>query len=133
MALRYTSALMFELRVRRKFSAAHAIRMAGQVEPLHGHDWRVSVRVRGEKLDGDGLLCDFHALERAVDEVIAPLHNRSLNQTPPFDRTNPTAELVARHIGDALSPRLPAGARLHSVVVGEAPGCDAVYRPGGRA
>ncbi|MFM7809110.1 MAG: 6-pyruvoyl trahydropterin synthase family protein, partial [Planctomycetota bacterium] len=49
---------MFELRVRRKFSAAHAITMAGQVEALHGHDWRVSVRVRGERLDGDGLLCD---------------------------------------------------------------------------
>jgi 6-pyruvoyltetrahydropterin/6-carboxytetrahydropterin synthase len=124
---------MFELRVRRKFSAAHAIRMAGQVEPLHGHDWRVSVRVRGERLDGDGLLCDFHALERAVDEVIAPFRNRSLNDTPPFDRTNPTAELVARHIGDALAPRIPSGAHLHSVVVGEAPGCDAVWRPRGRA
>jgi len=88
----------------------------------------VSVTVAGEKLDDDGLLCDFHDLERAVDEVIAPLHNSSLNDTPPFDRLNPTAEHVARHIGEQLAGRTPSGARLSSVSVTEAPGCTATCR-----
>lgn len=120
---------MFELRVRRKFSAAHAIRMAGQLEPLHGHDWRVMVRVAGDALDADGLLCDFHALEAAVDRAIAPFHSRSLNEVKPFDRTNPTAEHMARHIAEVVAGTLPKGVRLTCVRVGEAPGCDAVYRP----
>jgi len=123
---------MFELRVRRKFSAAHAIRMAGQVEPLHGHDWRVSVRVRGEKLDGDGLLCDFHTVEDVLREIIRPYHNANLNDCPPFTQVNPSAEQVARHIAEALSERLDQSlspyAEIRSVRVTEAPGCAATYR-----
>lgn len=120
---------MYELRVHRQFSAAHAIRMAGQMETLHGHDWRVVVQVVGDSLDADGLLCDFHALESAVDRVLAPFRNRSLNDVTPFDRTNPTAELVARHVADEVARALPVGVRLGSVSIGEAPGCDAIYRP----
>lgn len=120
---------MYELRVHRQFSAAHAIRMAGQMETLHGHDWRVVVQVVGDSLDADGLLCDFHALEAAVDRVLAPFRNRSLNDVAPFDRTNPTAELVARHVADAVAGSLPKGVHLGSVSIGEAPGCDAIYRP----
>jgi hypothetical protein len=46
---------------------------------------------------------------------------------PPFDRLNPTAELVARHIADELGGAVPAGVRVHAVSVGEAPGCTATY------
>lgn len=120
---------MYELCVHRQFSAAHAIRMAGQMETLHGHDWRVVVQVVGDSLDADGLLCDFHALEAAVDGVLSPFRNRSLNDVPPFDRTNPTAELVARHVADVVGRSLPAGVRMGSVSIGEAPGCEAIYRP----
>jgi len=118
---------MFELKVRRQFSAAHAIRMAGQVEPMHGHDWRVQVCVCGDQLNADGLLCDFHALEAAVDHAIAPFHNRSLNEVPPFQKINPTAELIAKHVADEVMRRLPTGVRLASVRIGEAPGCDALW------
>ena len=120
---------MFELRVRRTFAAAHAIVMAGVREPVHGHNWEVCVAVRGGALDGDGLLCDFHELERAVDEAVRPFMNRSLNETPPFDRINPTAERVAEHIARQVGARLPRGVRLKEVRVGEAPQCEACYAP----
>ena len=120
---------MHELRVHRQFSAAHAIRMAGQMETLHGHDWRVVVQVVGDALDADGLLCDFHALEASVDRVLAPFHGRTLNDVAPFNRTNPTAELVAQHVASEVARVLPAGVRLGSVSIGEAPGCEAIYRP----
>jgi hypothetical protein len=48
---------------------------------------------------------------------------------PPFERTNPTAELVARHVAEEVAGALPAGVRLGSVSIGEAPGCEAIYRP----
>lgn len=124
---------MYALRVRRSFSAAHAIRMAGVMEPLHGHDWKVLVQVRGSSLDHDGLLCDFHLLERAVDDAVAPFHHRNLNETAPFDHDNPTAERVARHIAVTLLPRLPAGVTLDQVTVEEAPGCEAVFLAGAEA
>ena len=124
---------MYEITVESGFCAAHAIRLAGAHEPLHGHDWRVRVTVAADDLDGDGLVCDFHLVERALGDVLGPLHNRPLNDTPPFDSINPTAEHIARHIGDrltsSLGESLPAGARLAAIEVTEAPGCRAVYRP----
>lgn len=125
---------MYLLRIERTFSAAHAITMAGVREEVHGHNWKVEATVAGPKLDADGLLVDFHALERSLDGIVGRFHNRSLNAVAPFDRTNPTAELVAGFIAAELAAGLPAGVRVHSVSVGEAPGCTATYlgaAPGG--
>jgi 6-pyruvoyltetrahydropterin/6-carboxytetrahydropterin synthase len=119
---------MYELRVEREFCAAHAITMGGEREPVHGHNWRVTVVVAGEALDAEGLLCDFHDLERRVDQVIDPLRDTDLNCTPPFDEVNPTAEQIARHIADALAGSLPDTVRVDRVSVTEAPGCEATYR-----
>ena len=125
---------MFSLTVRTHFAAAHAIVMGGVREPIHGHNWEVVVGVEGDRLDADGLLCDFHAVEAALASIVAPFHNRSLNDVPPFDVVNPTAELVARHVVEELSRRLrhvlaPAGARVAFASVTEAPGCIATCRP----
>lgn len=83
-------------------------------------------------MDQDGLLVDFHALERSLAEIIAPFHNNDLNRTPPFDLVNPTAEHVARHIAESLAARIDAeararGVRVVSVSVTEAEGCVAMY------
>ncbi len=126
----YTHA-MYELTVERTFSAAHAIRICGVVEPLHGHNWHVKASVCGHELDDDGLLCDFHTVEELLREICGRFHNGNLNTIPPFDQINPTAELVARHIADQLERRLGAGGVwVLSVSVQEAAGCVATYRPG---
>jgi 6-pyruvoyltetrahydropterin/6-carboxytetrahydropterin synthase len=116
---------MFRLQVERVVSAAHAIEINGEREAVHGHDWRVRVRVEGPRLDGDGLLCDFHALELDLDEVLAPFHNMNLNSVPPFDEVNPTAERFAEHIAMCMLDRLPPGILSLETSVTEAPGCEA--------
>jgi 6-pyruvoyltetrahydropterin/6-carboxytetrahydropterin synthase len=128
---------MFRVAVEREFCAAHAIRIAGEVEPVHGHNWFVRVEIAGEALDEDGLLVDFHAVERSLGEIVGPFHNRSLNEAAPFDRVNPTAEHVARHIAERLAESgvlagggmKARGVRVASVSVREAPGCVATYIP----
>lgn len=132
---------MYALEVNATFSAAHAIVIRGERERLHGHDWNVTATIEGAEVDADGLLVDFHAVERALREIVAPFHNANLNETPPFDRVNPTAEWVARHIAESLQSRLESGggespkipgtgrARVASVRVTEAVGCAATYRP----
>ena len=120
---------MFTLRIERSFSAAHAIVIRGTREPLHGHDWGVVAEVAGSDLDGDGMLVDFHAVEASLDRILGRFHNRNLNETAPFDRMNPTAELVARHVADSLGSTLPPGVRVRAVSVREAPGCTATFAP----
>lgn len=129
---------MYELTVESVFSAAHAIVIRGVREPLHGHDWRVTVGVQGAVLDDDGLLVDFHAIEDALRDVTEPFRNTNLNEVPPFDRVNPSAENVAAYIARVLVSRLkadnddpdeaPKQARIAWVRVTEAPGCAVTFR-----
>ena len=129
---------MFQISVEREFCAAHALVIAGVREAVHGHNFRLTVTVQGERIDTDGLLLDFHALERLVDEIIRPLNNADMNASPAFTsgKQNPTAELIAKHIGDRVAAGLagitPHGTetpRLASVRLTEAPGCAVTYLP----
>jgi 6-pyruvoyltetrahydropterin/6-carboxytetrahydropterin synthase len=119
----------FEISTVRRFAAAHALRLYdGSLEPVHGHNWRVRVTVAAPALDAIGVVMDFHELERLVDAIVVPWHNRHLNETPPFDgELNPSAENVAFHVGRAVA--LPKGVALVGVEVWETDENSAVYRP----
>ncbi len=125
---------MFELTIDAEFCAAHALSIAGVREPVHGHNWRVTITVVGPTLDADGLLCDFHTVQGALDAILDPLRNADLNALPAFARVNPSAENVAQYIAaqlsDALDEPLAPHAHVAAVRVTEAPGCAATYRVG---
>ena len=57
---------MFEVSVEAAFKATHAVTVAGVDEIPHEHDWKAVVLVNGEKLDNDGLVVDFLALENRL-------------------------------------------------------------------
>jgi 6-pyruvoyltetrahydropterin/6-carboxytetrahydropterin synthase len=118
---------MYELRVERTFRAGHALVIQGAREAPHEHDWHVTLVVNGATLDDDGLLCDFHDLERALEETIQPLRGVNLNHVSPFDESNPSAELVAKHLAESVAARLGDAAQVDRVTVTEAPGCAATY------
>jgi 6-pyruvoyl-tetrahydropterin synthase len=132
---------MFEISVEREFCAAHAIVIGGVREVTHGHNFHLTVTVGAPTLDHEELLVDFHALERLVDAVIRPFHNADLNALPPFapgngrQAVNPTAEAIARHIGESVREQLPKilpqgrSVRLAAIRLTEAPGCAVVWRP----
>lgn len=116
---------MFSLRIERTFSAAHAIVLGGEREALHGHDWRVRMTVEGDQLDGDGLLCDFHLLERVLDSAIAPLRDSNLNDVAVLAGINPTAENVALYLASTVAGDLPPAIHRLRLAITEAPGCEA--------
>lgn len=118
---------MYTIRVEHTISAAHALEIGGSRETVHGHNWRVQVSLAGPSLDADGLLVDFHKMEDALRAVLAPYSNRLMNEVPPFDRINPSAELFAQYIAITMGSRVPRGVRVASTTVSEAPGCTATY------
>ncbi|QYU66529.1 6-carboxytetrahydropterin synthase [Leptolyngbya sp. 15MV] len=81
---------MYEIDVQAEFSAAHAIRIAGIVEPLHGHNWHVTATVVGPELDADGLLCDFHTIEQRPTSCRASSPPATM-PTPPCAPAPPSA------------------------------------------
>ena len=120
--------MAFAITSTRYFAAAHQLKLYdGSLEPLHGHNWKVTVTVSAERLDSIGVVMDFHELERLVDEIVRPWHNRHLNEVEPFvSELNPSTENVAYAVGRGL--KLPVGVRLESVEVWETAENSAIYR-----
>lgn len=119
---------MFEVSVEAGFSASHRLRLYdGELEPPHGHDWRVTATFRGDALDSIGVLVDFVEAQKQVDEIAAQLHHTDLGDNPLLAGQNPSAEIVAKTIFDALRQSPQLASMLHGVKVTEAPGCAATY------
>ena len=122
----------YEVIVRDTFSSAHALRhYYGKTEPLHGHNYRVEVVVRSKKLQNKvKYVTDFVALKAALRSIVKPMDHVNLNDLAPFDRENPSAENVARVIGQELTKRWKEPrVRLASVTVWETDETGARYIP----
>jgi 6-pyruvoyltetrahydropterin/6-carboxytetrahydropterin synthase len=108
------------------FEAAHLLPNVAEdhkCRRLHGHSFRVEIRVAGPVGAESGWVRDFADL----DEVWRPLHevldHRYLNEVDGLD--NPTSEMLARWIWDRLAPRL---ADLDAVTVRETCTAGCTYR-----
>ncbi len=60
-----------------KFNAAHFMAYPGFRERLHGHNYRVSVRVRGA-LGEDGYVVDFGDIKKATRSICSELNERTI-------------------------------------------------------
>ena len=90
-----------------QFAAAHSIRgHRGECRHLHGHTYRARVHVAAEELDEIGMVVDFADLKAIVGEVLGPFDHRVINDVPPFDERNTTAELIAQHAAEEVDRRL---------------------------
>jgi 6-pyruvoyltetrahydropterin/6-carboxytetrahydropterin synthase len=126
---------VYEISKEFAFAAAHQIRHhGGKCERLHGHNYRVRVHVRASELNAIGMVIDFADLQRMVAEAGARFDHRNMNEVPPFDVVNTTAELIAKYFHDELNARLLAAAesagrvRVARVDVWENEGSLAIYR-----
>lgn len=123
---------MFEVTIEETFAAGHALRnYHGKCENVHGHNYRCQVTVEGADVDENGLLVDFVELKKVVHSVLDRLDHQWLNDFPPFNVINPSAENIAKYIFDEVNSGLGArsNARLGQVRLWETDTAFAVYRP----
>lgn len=98
---------MFELKVITRFAAAHQLKMVAQkCENLHGHNWRLEVCVKGERLTEAGILMDFGEIKRHVAEIVQGLDHTFLNELECFPGGNPSSESIAMFVAEALGKKL---------------------------
>lgn len=122
---------MYQVSIEQHFDAAHFLRgYRGKCEALHGHCFRVVVRVKAAEVDDIGLAYDFVELKRQLGDIISRFDHTCLNDVPPFDKTNPSSENIASTIYNELQSKL-AGApvSLACVEVWESPQSGVAYSP----
>ncbi len=98
---------MYKISVQKRFSASHIIRdYPGECGRLHGHNWNVKVVVKTKNLDKFGMAIDFKELSKILNEIVDKLDHYHLNEIPPFDKMQPTAENLAKFFYDELKLKL---------------------------
>ena len=95
---------MFEVSVEETFAAGHALRnYKGKCENVHGHNYRIRVTMEGDRLNSIGLLIDFIELKRVMRKTIEYLDHKFINDVPPFDVENPSAENIAKFFYEEIA------------------------------
>jgi len=97
---------MYEVTIRKSFSAAHLLReIGGKCEELHGHNFIVEVSAAADNLNDEGLLIDFRLLKRWTDEVLALLDHKYLNELSFFRDVNPSSERIAQFLYEQIGQK----------------------------
>jgi 6-pyruvoyltetrahydropterin/6-carboxytetrahydropterin synthase len=107
------------------FEAAHRlphVPMTHRCYRMHGHSYRVELRLKGEVDPQTGFVVDFFDVEAAFAPLLAQLDHHCLNEVAGLE--NPTAENIALWIWERARPALP---QLSAVSVYETPHCWAEY------
>ena len=118
--------MIVELARRFRFEAAHHLPHVAadhKCRRVHGHSFRVTVRIAGEVDPRSGWLMDYADLAAAFEPIRLSLDHYDLNTIEGLE--NPTSEHVARWIWDRLRPGLPS---LVAVTVHETCTSSCTYR-----
>ena len=122
---------MFELKIVSHFAAAHQLTMvAKKCENLHGHNWKVEVSVKGDRLNNAGVLVDFGILKGYVKEIMGRLDHKFLNELPDFNSVAPSSENLAFYIANSLKEMIKEpGMVVSRVTTWESEDACATYFP----
>ena len=99
---------MYTVAVQRDFIAQHYM-IGGDFGPenhLHSHAYRVEIRLTGATLDRHGFLVDIDPLSAGLDEVLASVRDKILNDLPEFHGLNPSIENLAQILCRAVNSRV---------------------------
>ena len=120
---------MYDVTVKTGFAAAHQLRLYdGKYENLHGHNWTAQVSVEADELDPIGVGIDFVKLKAMVERNLRELDYHNINEVPPFDEQNPSAENIARWLFLKLKVEVNSNStRVKRVEICEMEGCGASY------
>lgn len=89
---------MYYVKKTMEIAGAHRLQLSyeSKCANLHGHNWIISVYCRAERLNSDGMVCDFKHIK---EKIHGSLDHKCLNDVFDF---NPTAENIAKWITEQI-------------------------------
>jgi 6-pyruvoyltetrahydropterin/6-carboxytetrahydropterin synthase len=89
---------------------------------MHGHTYRMTVYLEGERQPGLDWIIDFAEVSRIVKAVTGIVDHRLLNEIPGLE--NPTCEVIAAWLWKRIEPELP---HLCRIDLAETPDSGVIY------
>lgn len=95
---------MYSVTVRSHVMIAHSFRgeVFGPAQGLHGATYVVDAEFSRPELDADGLVIDIGFATKLLEDTLAPLNYRNLDDLPEFEGKNTTTEFLAAHVHGAI-------------------------------
>ncbi|GGI96631.1 6-pyruvoyl trahydropterin synthase family protein [Pseudarthrobacter scleromae] len=99
---------MFSLTVRRHFMIAHSLprNVFGPAQALHGATFVAEVSFRRRTLNDDAIVLDIGAAGSMIEEVLAGLNYRNLDEHPDFAGKLSTTEALAEYVATSVAEKL---------------------------
>ncbi len=90
---------MYYVQIESSFESAHFLReYQGKCKAIHGHNFKILVELKSDKLDRLGMVEDFVKMEEKLQRLTEKLDHKLLNDIEPFDKINPTSERLSEYI-----------------------------------
>jgi 6-pyruvoyl-tetrahydropterin synthase len=96
-----------------KFNASHFVAYRNYRERIHGHNYKVSVRLIGERIQEDGYLLDFGDVKRAVRKLC-----KEMNEHFICPMLSDVIEYIPKSSGSSSSHTRASAERCQSFQVG---------------
>lgn len=114
---------LWELEMEVSVSAAHHLPLyEGACHNLHGHNWRIGVRLECVELSDQGFVLDFKVVKGVINDAF---DHRCINDIV----ENPTAENIAKYVSDILTEAGHERVKVAEVSVEETDGHFIRYYP----
>lgn len=90
---------------------------------IHGHSFKISIKVQGEVNPATGILYDHSEISQAMKPLLEVLDHAYLNEVQGLEV--PTIEWMCRWFWQRLTPKLPG---LFEIELWETPRARCIYR-----
>jgi 6-pyruvoyltetrahydropterin/6-carboxytetrahydropterin synthase len=102
---------LFSLTVRRHFMIAHSLprEAFGPAQGLHGATFVAEVTFRRRNLNDDAIVLDIGAAGDFIEEVLAGLNYKNLDEHPDFAGKLTTTEALAQYIAESVAAKVRVG------------------------
>ena len=103
---------MHSVCVRDHFMIAHSFEgeVFGPAQRLHGATYVVDAEFRRAELDADGVVVDIGRASEVLNEILAELNDRNLDEDDALSGNNTTTEFLAYVIFQRMAARVRDGA-----------------------
>jgi len=121
---------MYSVKIRSHIMIAHSLPHPGfgPAQQMHGATYVVDATFSAPRLNEMNIVIDIDKATRMLDEALAPLRYKNLDELPEFKGKLTTTELLAAHIHNAVSTACPGiFAGILKITLGESHVAWAAY------